>query len=161
ANWPFRLTASASMPGCRSATAMSMLVLGVMPITLLTMLVTSAFWQPGAVAGIALMHLASGWLLCELLASRATSLPFTRASDVDPTALKVTGPAALIGIHFFAFRLDDMQLWAVQSVDGVMSYVAAIGLIVAIIRLAARWQRRPPLSFEATTDEAVQLKLST
>ncbi|MCC7126683.1 MAG: hypothetical protein IT178_17670, partial [Acidobacteria bacterium] len=42
ANWPFRLTASASMPGCRSATAMSMLVLGVMPITLLTMLVTSA-----------------------------------------------------------------------------------------------------------------------
>ncbi len=161
ANWLFRLTASGAGTGWRNATAMTLLVLGVVPITLVMALLAAALWAPADVAGVALLHLASGWVLCELLAAGAASLPFTRANGVDPTALKMTGPAALIGLHVFAFRLDDVQLQALQSVSGVAAYLVAACLIVAAIRLAAHWQRRPrELSFEPVTDEAVQLKLS-
>ena len=65
-----------------------------------------------------------------------------------------SGVALVFALHVFAFRLDDVQLAAVRSRGGVVFYVLAMIVIVAIARAYRRWQVEIALEFNAPAPEA-------
>lgn len=156
ANWIFRLTAGRSPDACVHAARASLWLLAVWPVSLLVVLVATPLWGFGPAFRIGLMHAASGMLLAELAISTCVSIPFARGRALSTDTLKVGLPLALVGLHLFAFRLDDVQRAALEAAYGTTVYVA-IGLGLTLgAALATRWRPTPPLPvFEAPSDAAV------
>jgi hypothetical protein len=90
------------------------------------------------------------------------AVPFARARGVDPTSIRVGAPLALIGLHLFAFRLDDLQRLALRVPSGVAAYVGMAVVAVVALRTYDSWRARPrELTFEIEEDAAIrQLGLS-
>lgn len=162
ANWVFRLTMGGPPRTCLNAVRVSMWVVAVLPVSLLVALVGGWLW--GLVPGllIAAMHAASGVLLCELALVYCESIPFTRGRAVSSTSLSIVAPMALVGLNLYAFQLDDVQLLALRTENGVWMYMAiAVLAALAIREYGLRRQRPPTLAFDAPADPAVtQISLS-
>jgi hypothetical protein len=107
------------------------------------------------------MHAASGALLVTLALAGHRSVPFTRANAVSPDTLKVSAPLGVIALHLYAFRLDDVQRWALGAPSGPLWYVGAMFVAALCALLAGRWWfGRPVTTFDAPADGAVTLSLS-
>lgn len=162
ANWMFRLLLAPSARGCLPAVRAAILLLAVCPISLLVLATGSVLWGLGSAASVSLMCAASGAALTELALIDCRAIPFARGRALLSSSLKVRLPLALLGLHFFAFRLDDFQLWALQVPGGPALYALSMCAVVLLAR-AIRRRRLPlvDLAFESPVDgEVLRLNLS-
>jgi hypothetical protein len=162
ANWTFRLAQPRSTASCVHAVAVAMFVVAVMPVSLLWLIVTASLWDAwSAIAGTA-MHAASGAMLIELTLIGYRAVPFTRAHAASSSSVRVGWIVILVGLYVFAFRLDDLQLAALDVPAGVVLYLlGAIGACAAV-RAYRRAQQRPwdVLEFDAPDHTPATLNLS-
>jgi hypothetical protein len=107
------------------------------------------------------MHAATGALLVALVMAGFAAVPFTRAHAMSAATLRVAAPLAIPALHVYAFRLDDLQLWALASPSGPVWYVGVMMATTLLASGAGRWwYGRPPTTFDAPSDHAVGLHLS-
>ena len=107
------------------------------------------------------MHAASGALLVALVMAGFAAVPFTRAHAMSATSLKVAAPLGVVAVHVYAFRLDDVQQWALAWSNGPLWYVGVVAAATLVASRAGRWwYGRPATPFEAPSDHAVRLHLS-
>ena len=104
---------------------------------------------------------ASGALLVTLVMAGFAAVPFTRAHAMSASSLKVAAPLGVVAVHVYAFRLDDLQRWALASPNGPAWYVGVMIATTLVASWAGRWwYGRPATTFEAPSDQAVRLSLS-
>ena len=161
ANWIFRLAgpreASAHAPAAKLACG----VIAVAPVTALVVTLGGWLWGFGPATKVAAMHAATGALLVALVMAGFAAVPFTRAHVMSAATLRVAAPLAIPALHVYAFRLDDLQLWALASPGGPAWYVAVMTMAtVAAVWAGRRWYGRPVTTFDAPSDHAVRLHLS-
>jgi hypothetical protein len=162
ANWTFRLSAGGGTAASANATRAALMVLGVLPVSLATLAAGAGLWGVSDAMAVAVMHAAAGLVLCEVLTLGWRAVPFARARSIDPTSIRVGAPLALIGLHLFAFRLDDLQQMALGRASGVVVYVVIAVLATLALRIYDGWRLRSrELAFEIEEDAAIrQLGLS-
>jgi hypothetical protein len=163
ANWVFRLEADRSARGCLPAVRAVLIVVGVLPVGVLVAFLGSWWWGVAPAMLTAVMCAASGVVLVELALVDCHAIPFTRARGVLSCSIKVRAPLGLLGLHVFAFRLDDFQLWALATPGGPLIYLAAMAaLVVAAIWLRHRRTQPDVLAFDAPVEgEVLALNLSS
>jgi hypothetical protein len=89
------------------------------------------------------------------------AVPFTCAHAMSASSLKVAAPLGVVAVHAYAFRLDDLQRWALAAPTGPLWYVAAMVAATLVATWTGRWwYGRPATTFEAPSDQAVRLHLS-
>lgn len=162
ANWTFRLTAAGGIATSANATRAAIMVLGVLPVSAAVLAVGTWLWGWTVAAPVAVMHAASGLVLCEVLTMGCRAVPFARAKGVDPSSIRIGAPLALLGLHVFAFRLDDLQRMALGAGLGPAIYVGVALIVVLALRIYEGRRLRPrDLTFEIDEDVAIrQLGLS-
>jgi hypothetical protein len=160
ANWVFRLTAARSPHACVHAARGTLWLLAVWPISLLTSVVGGTLWGGDAGLRIGVMHAVTGMLLAELAVSTCISIPFARGRGLSTASLRIGAPLALVGLHVFAFRLDDVQLAALSAPIGTLMYVGVCVAITLAVACLARRRATPPLPVFEAPSEAVVTPLS-
>jgi hypothetical protein len=161
ANWIFRLTAPRDVAAHAPATRLACGVIAVAPVTLLVLVAGTALWGLAPATKVAAMHAASGAFLVALVTAGFAAVPFTCAHAMSASSLKVAAPLAVVAVHAYAFRLDDLQRWALASPTGPLWYVAAMVAATLVATWTGRWwYGRPATTFEAPSDQAVRLHLS-
>jgi hypothetical protein len=161
ANWIFRVAGPREARRHTPAARLACAAIAVAPVTALVVLAGGVLWGPVTALHVALMHAASGALLVAFALAGHNAVPFTRANAVSADSLKVYAPLGVVAVHVFAFRLDDVQRWALGVASGPLWYAAAMALLTACVVLAGRWWfGRSETTFEAPTDGAVTLSLS-
>jgi len=157
ANWTFRVAEPRSTMWCVHAVGVLMVMLAVVPITAAWLIVASTLWNIRDVVAVAIMHLASGAMLAEIAVVDCVALPFTRAHVASSRNVRVGWAFMLVGLHVFAFRLDDLQMAAIGSAQGVALYSAAMIAIGTAARVYGERQRRGlTLRFDAPSETAVE-----
>jgi hypothetical protein len=161
ANWIIRLAGPRDVTGHASATRLACAAVAVAPVTLLVLAVGALLWGLGPALTVAAMHGASGVFLVTLVMAGFAAVPFTRAHAMSVSSLKVAAPLGVVAVHLYAFRLDDLQRWALASPTGPFWYVAAmVAATLAASGIGRWWYGRPATAFEAPSDQAVRLRLS-
>lgn len=161
ANWIFRVTGPREAVRYASATRLASVVVAVAPVTAMVALIGGVLWGAGTAGQVALMHAATGGLLVAFVFAAPRAVPFTRATAVSPDSLKVAAPLGVVAVHVYAFRLDDLQRWALGVDAGPAWYVAAVTLSAGLVLAGGRWWfGRPSTTFDAPADGAVTLSLS-
>src|SRR5690606_27456933 len=79
ANWIFRLNMGGPRRRHMHAVRVAMWALAVLPVSVLVAAAGTWLWGAGPALRVAVMHAASGMLLCELALVSFESIPFTRA----------------------------------------------------------------------------------
>ena len=161
ANWIIRLAGPRDVAGHAPATRLACAAVAVAPVTLLVLGAGTVLWGVAAALKVAAMHAASGAFLVALVMAGFAAVPFTRAHAMSVSSLKVAAPLGVVAVHLYAFRLDDLQRWALSSPTGPIWYSAAM-LAAALVaaRIGRWWYGRPATAFEAPSDQAVRLHLS-
>ena len=161
ANWIFRLAGPREVAAHAPAAKLACALIAVAPVSLLVAVVGSWLWGTDLAMRVAAMHAASGGLLVVIAMAGFAAVPFTRAHTVSASSLKVAAPLGVLAVHIYAFRLDDLQAWALASTRGPAWYVAAMLAAAGAAAVAGRWwYGRPATTFEAPSDHAVRLALS-
>lgn len=162
ANWVLRLTAGRAPGACIHAARGTLWLLAVWPVSLLTAILAGVWWGADVGVQLGLMHAASGMLLAELAVSTCVSIPFARGRGLSTSTLRTGAPLALVGLHLFAFRLDDVLLAALGAPYGTAIYAGVAAVVTVVVAVTARTRATPPLPvFDAPSDEAVTpLRLS-
>ncbi|MDP2321103.1 MAG: hypothetical protein Q8O42_17395 [Acidobacteriota bacterium] len=162
ATWVFRLVSARSLLPCIRGTRAAMVVIAVVPPALAILCFGLWEWNAVDAAAIAIMQAASGIVLVEISLVGWRSIPFTRQYVGSTTAVKVGWYTAIVALHIYAFRLDDIQLAVLASpFGGSVVYVAVAALVVALIRRIARWWfREVSLVFDAPVNTAISLNIS-
>jgi hypothetical protein len=156
ASWPFRL----SLPHTRtvaSATGFVLFTLGVLPFTILTMVMTLPMWPLTTVAVVSVMHLLTGAFLVECVLLGWAQIPFARAHVPGSKTLRWKWFPFAVALNVYAFQLSDLQVAALNAATGVVWYVGACTTALIAVHLRRRWlDARLPLSFDADEDVAVE-----
>lgn len=162
ATWVFRLVSARSLLPCIRGTRAAMVVIAVMPPALAILCFGLWEWSAVDAAAIAIMQAASGIVLVEISLVGWRSIPFTREYVGSTTAVKVGWYAAIVALHIYAFRLDDIQMAVLVSpFGGTVVYAVVAALVVALIRRIARWWfREVSLAFDAPVNVAISLNIS-
>jgi len=162
ANWTFRLMSGGGTAAPANATRAMLMVLGVLPISVALLAIGARLWRVEDAASVAVMHAASGLVLSEVLTLGWRAVPFARARGVDPTSIRVGAPLAMVGLHVFAFRLDDLQRLALGSPSRVAAYVLMALVATIGLRIYDGWRLRArDLTFEIEEEASIrQLGLS-
>lgn len=157
ANWTFRLAQPRSTGSVIHGVSMAMIAVAVLPVTIAWFVVTASLWDLRAAVGTSIMHAASGVMLVELVVMKCEAVPFTRAHAPATSGVRAGWAVMFAALHFYAFKLEDVQLAALGSARGILLYVAVMFAIVAAARLRRRVTlRRRPLEFEAPIEPAAQ-----
>jgi hypothetical protein len=118
-------------------------------------------WGSGPALKVAAMHAASGAFLVAVVMAGFAAVPFTRAHAMSVSSLKVAAPLGVVAVHLYAFRLDDLQRWALTSPTGPLWYVGLMAVTTLVALWIGRWwYGRQVTTFEAPSDQAVRLRLS-
>ena len=161
ANWIFRLAGPREVAAHAPAAKLACAMIAVAPVSLLVVVVGSWLWGADVAMRVAAMHAATGGLLVMIAMAGFAAVPLTRAHTVSASSLKVAAPLGVLAVHLYAFRLDDLQAWALASTRGPVWYVVAMLAAAGAAAVAGRWWfGRPTTTFEAPTDHAVRLALS-
>lgn len=161
ANWIFRVAGPREAARHASATRLACAVVAVLPVTALVLLVGGVAWGLGPAVRVALMHATTGGLLVAVVLAGHTAVPFTRAHAVSSDSLKVAAPLGILAVHLYAFRLDDLQRWALTFDGGPFWYAGAFTTASGLAVLAGRWWfGRPSTTYDAPADAAITLSLS-
>lgn len=135
--------------------------IAVAPVTALVLAFGTWNWGAATAAAVALMHVTTSALLVALTFSGYASVPFTRAQALSPDSLKVAAPLGVLALHLYAFRLDDVQQWALRFATGPLWCAGGMVVATLVAVVAGRWWfGRVPTAFEAPSDHAVTLSLS-
>jgi hypothetical protein len=134
ANWPFRLR-QPSMRASISASRLTIVVFGVLPIAAAWLLVTLVAWPAAVAVASTVMSLASGVMLAEIALTTWTKVPFASAHEPATQILKSRWPWFVLALNLFGYRLADWQARALVSDSGVIHYVVAMGAVVVGIRV--------------------------
>ncbi len=101
-------------------------------------------------------------MLCEVALRGHEAVPFTKARGLSTSSLQVGVAGAIGAVYVFAFRFDDLQLWALGTPLRATGYVLAALTITVFLAVAGRRRARAETAtFDAPDEHAVtQLKLS-
>jgi hypothetical protein len=160
ANWVFRLV----QPTVRDAVRASrwlILMLGVVPITVVWLLVTLAWWPMATALLATLFVLAVGMLLTELALSNWTKIPFASAHEPATETLKSKAAWYVTALLMYQFIVPELQLRALQSWTTTMTQIAVVMVLVVAIRTwSAHMLRKRTPTFDVATSETTTLNLS-
>ncbi len=157
ANWTFRLAHPRSTADCVHAVGVVMLVVAVLPVTLAWFLVTASMWDIRSALATSAMHAVSGVMLVELVLLSCDAVPFTRAHVPAASGARIGWAFVAAALHFYAFKLEDLQLAALGSLSGVLLYVGVMLAVAAAARIRRRrTSTGRPLEFDAPVDLAAQ-----
>jgi hypothetical protein len=160
ANWVFRL----AQPTVRDAVRASrwlILMLGVVPISMVWLLVTLTMWPVQAAIGATLLDLTIGMLLTELALSNWTKIPFASAHEPATETLKSKGAWYVTALLMYQFIVPEIQLRTLPSWRTTLTQVATLAVIVFALRVwrSHTLRRRTP-TFDVATSETTTLNLS-
>ena len=157
ANWTFRVAQPRSRAAVVHGVGIAMLAVAVFPVTIAWFLFTASLWNLRAAVATSVMHAASGVMLVELMLMTCEAIPFTRAHASATSGVRAGWAVMFAALHFYAFKLEDLQLAALGSTRGVALYVCVMLAIVAVARLRRRaTHARRALEFDAPLDPATQ-----
>jgi hypothetical protein len=157
ANWTFRLAQPRSTAWVVHGVGMAMIAVAVLPVTLAWFVATAALWDFRAALGTSVMHAASGVMLVELVLMKCEAVPFTRAHAPATSGVRAGWAVMFAALHFYAFKLEDVQLAVLGSTRGMLLYVGVMFAIAAAARLRRRaTQATRPLEFDAPIEPATQ-----
>lgn len=161
ANWIFRLAGPRDACAHAAATKLAGAIVAVLPVTLVVAAAGAWLWGGAVALRVAAMHAASGVWLVTVAMAGFPAVPFTRAHAMSASSLRVAAPLGVVAVHVYAFRLDDVQRWALATPSGPWWYVTAMAAAaVASAALGRWWFGRPATTFDAPGDQAVRLSLS-
>lgn len=160
ANWVFRL----AQPTVRDAVRASrwlILILGVIPISMVWLLVTLTMWPAQAAIGSTLLDLAIGMLLTELALSNWTKIPFASAHEPATETLKSRAAWYVTALLMYQFIVPEIQVRALPSWRTTLTQVATLAVSVVALRVwrSHTLRRRTP-TFDVATSETTTLNLS-
>jgi len=157
ANWTFRTAQPRLMASVADGVALAMMTVAVIPITAAWFAITASFWDLRSALGTSVMHAASGVALVEIVLMKLEAVPFTRAHAPAASGVKAGWAVMFAALHFYAFKLEDVQLAALGSTSGIVLYVGVMLAIVAVARLRRRaTQAGRSLEFDAPVEPATQ-----
>jgi len=162
ANWVFRLTEERNIRHALDGVAAVLLVLGVVPMTLLTGAIGVTLWGVPRGIGAAALHVALGALLCELALTGCRKLPFTCSQAPGSATLRSRWAFYLAGLIVFAYRGAALIAWALHAMMPTLLTLTVIVAVTLIVR-ALRSRRAMQLGLvfeEAPADGLQQLRLS-
>jgi len=137
ANWVFRMSQPRVMPAI-DATAVSMLMLSVVPIGVLSAVVALLLgWNHHDAAVISLLDIAFGVVLIEWTLRDCRGVPFTCARSGDVEALKSRWLGQIIPLLLFAFANAAIQKRVLLS-DRVAAWYLGIALAAYCIQRLRR-----------------------
>jgi hypothetical protein len=159
-NWVFRL----AQPTVRDAVRASrwlILILGVLPISLVWLLVTVTMWPAQAAIGSTLFDLTIGLLLTELALSNWTKIPFASAHEPATETLKSKAAFYVTALLMYQFIVPEIQIRALRSWRTTLMQVGILAIIVVALRVwrSHTLRRRTP-TFDVATSETTTLNLS-
>ena len=160
ANWVFRL----AQPTVRDAVRASrwlILMLGVLPISLVWLLVTITLWPPETAIGSTLFVLVTGMLLTELALSNWTKIPFASAHEPATDTLKSKAAWYVTALLMYQFIVPELQIRALQSWTTTTTQLAAGAIAIVVLRTwrAHTLRTRTP-TFDVNNSETTALNLS-
>ena len=162
ANWVFQMTErdekTAYLGGARTA----LVLLGLVPLALVTLPVYWALWGPEVAAGHTMLWMLLGALLVEALVTRFPKVPFTCSYLPGKANVRLLGPfyLALTLMYGYVTAWLELSLLAEPQRWLVAASVLATGLVA--IRVIRRVIRRrlstpaPRLTYEEAPDSTVQ-----
>ena len=160
ANWVFRLAQPTVRESVR-ASRWLILMLGVIPISILWLLVSLALWPAPTAAGATLMTLMTGMLLTEIALGNWTKIPFASAHEPATETLKSKWAWYLGGLLIYQFLVPEFQRRALESwTTTVMHLTAGLVLVVAVRAWRAHTLRKRSPTFDVTGSDAITLNLS-
>jgi hypothetical protein len=156
ANWPFRLTQPA-LAACLNAAALVMFTAIVVPVAFVQFAAVVAWWPFADVLTATALHLLAGLMFIECVLVGWTKVPFACAHAPSAGALKVWGALYGIAMYLYAFRLSDWQFAALRSDRALLSYLAFVAIVIAIVRLVRHRQLRiRALEFDVVANQTTQ-----
>jgi len=160
ANWVFRL----AQPTVRDAVRASrwlILMLGVVPISIVWLLVTLTMWPVKAAIGATLLDLTIGMLLTELALSNWTKIPFASAHEPATETLKSKAAWYVTALLMYQFIVPEVQVRALQSWRTTVTQIATLAVLVIALRVwrSHTLRTRTP-TFDVATSETTTLNLS-
>ena len=160
ANWVFRLVQPTVRDSVR-ASRWLILMLGVVPIAIVWLLLTLAWWPTATAMLATLFVLAVGMLLTELALSNWTKIPFASAHEPATDTLKSRAALYVTALLMYQFIVPEIQLRGLQSWTTAMTQLAAIMVFVVVIRIwRAHILRTRTPTFDVVTSDTTTLNLS-
>jgi hypothetical protein len=160
ANWVFRLV----QPTVREAVRASrwlILMLAVVPIAIVWLVLTLAWWPIPTAVGASVFVLVTGMLLTELALSSWTKIPFASAHEPATETLKSRAAWYVTALLMYQFIVPELQLRALRSWRTTLTELAvSIAIVVAIRAWRSHTLRTRTPTFDVITSEAITLNLS-
>jgi hypothetical protein len=160
ANWVFRV----AQPTVRDAVRANrwlILMLGVVPISMVWLLVTVTMWPTQAAIGSTLFDLTIGLLLTELALSNWTKIPFASAHEPATETLKSKAAFYVTALLMYQFIVPEIQIRALRSWRTTLMQIAILALIVVALRVwRSHTLRRHAPTFDVVTSDTTTLNLS-
>jgi uncharacterized membrane protein len=160
ANWVFRLV----QPTVRDAVRASrwlILMLGVVPISIVSLIVMLSMWPARTAVGATLLALMTGMLLTEIALSNWTKIPFASAHEPATETLKSKAAFYVTALLMYQFIVPELQLRALRSWDTTMTQlVIGVVAVVALRSWRARTLHTRTPTFDVNNEETISLNLS-
>jgi hypothetical protein len=160
ANWVFRLVPPTVRESVR-ASRWLILMLGVVPIAIVWLLLTLAWWRPDTAIASALFVLVTGMLLTEIALSNWTKVPFASAHEPATETLKSRAAFYVTTLLMYQFILPELQIRWLQSLTWTVLSLAIGALLVIVLRVwrAHTLSKRTP-TFDVVASDTTSLNLS-
>jgi hypothetical protein len=160
ANWPFRI-ASPQVRDSRRAARLVVMLCGVAPIVIGTLLTALAVWPPGVALRVVALDVAAALLLLELTFASWTKVPCASVHAAATESVKSTWPLQVLGLYLFAFRGADIEMLALNHAHGVEFSIAGMFAIIVCMRLRQAASPDRKLTLDAVSDDGLlMLRLS-
>jgi bacteriorhodopsin len=160
ANWVFRLVQPTVRDSVRASRWLT-LMLGVVPISLVWLLVSLALWPAPTAVGATFLTLATGMMLTEVALGNWTKIPFASAHEPATETLKSKWAWYIGGLLMYQFLIPVLQLTALQSWITTLTHVGTlVGLVVAVRIWRAHTLRTRTPTFDVANSDAITLNLS-
>jgi hypothetical protein len=136
-------------------------MLGVIPISLVWLVITLAMWQPLTAVASAAFVLVTGMLLTEIALANWTKIPFASAHEPATETLKSRAAWYVASLGLYQFILPELQIRAMQSWRTTLTRLAIVIVAVIVIRAwrAHTLRTRTP-TFDVAASDTTTLNLS-
>jgi len=137
------------------------LLLGVVPLSVVWLLVTLTMWPTQTALAATGLVLITGLLLTELALSNWTKIPFASAHEPATETLKSKAAFYVTALLMYQFILSELQVRALRSWRTTLIHFTIGLVLVTVIRIwrAHTLRKRTP-TFDVVTSEATTLNLS-
>jgi hypothetical protein len=160
ANWIFRLVQPTVRASLR-ASRWLILMLGVIPISILWLLVALAIWPAPTAIGATLLTLVTGMLLTEIALGNWTKVPFASAHEPAPETLKSKLVWYVTALLMYQFWVPHLQLIALRSWMPTLAYLGSgVVLVVAVRTWRAHTLHNRTPTFDVAGSDTITLNLS-